>query len=1848
MFSFRDHLDSNGALAGLVLPPSVDALLRGLEPSEVGVDGRGIATAGFSATPLFFDLNLSPPGPPIPFLLKTGEPDASFRLWLDLAQTPPAKRLFELIGTAPSLALQPAFSTVTETTAILTSQPGTMTITGTTLALLIEGKSAEATMRLVPTLGAPEGLVELFFARTIDNQTAERCAALIGGTGFGIELPDGIIIDQSSTAAPPAPASGGPSAASADPGWQGLSIPNLTFYLPAGVPIFGDCRVTGRLEIGLSPATGMTLTIATTVPSRDGWPALDVRIECIDPTATGLSGLAPTLVEVAVELPVDQHQEPVSGQGAITFAAGKPLVARARFIRDPTAPDDATVLSVAIEAHGTGGLISVDASQGTAARLLVAAGAFATAIVADEGPSESADGSGIAIHALLLAALGASAFLQNKGKLVLNGAELVSEGRGLPLGGKLSFRLDYSVDVMVKPIGIGSLSVDMKDEQPMRVRMREVVLGFDPTQSGLAKFSLDFGHADMEVEDPGGWRVNGPDSLFDILGTRSGRGSLWFEVDLAFRLDLGPIKVSGATLRATLVDGVPQISLRGLDAALVVPGLLDGHGGFKIDDKGFSASLGASLIPLGATGLATLDVESGDGTTMVIVSLDLDLPGPLPLGATGLALFGVGGTLGIFARPKNAGPGVDPVEYLLAWKPVGDGFEPEAGTLSVGVRMAVGTAPDMGFMLGAVGGVVVTVPDFALRGSLSAKIMGGRPRLVPIEEAIEVSSDVSITGAFLIDPAREVTFGLNGQFSALPLFSVNIPIGGHFPVLGPENWYINIGADGFPFPTGENVPGLPAPIADRRGGPATLKILPDTMLEKSVRGYFMMRGNGLAHWPYNPLNPLGNTPVYEGFVVAFGFAFDWNLGLKPLLWAEVHGGFDVLVASSPLVVAGRGWIGGSIHIGPVSVGLDAHISFILAPDKNPYIYAKVCGEIDLWLTSIHKCIEFGIGTDPGALEIPPPDVHPLDRLDGEEVVGHGAVLVDDQYHAIATLAATPDVEPAVWADAIVLLQFATAPRAATVDAPQFIGLNRVDQAAPTGSDRLFYWWTLQSLSLIRIHDDGSEEAVTGPLVSGWQAGRFGDTTKAHEAAELALLTRETALFTKRMADGGQNLPHDPIGAETHSCAIKARSTPGWAIGGPAEIANDVWHLPPDLISPDHARSRVEADVGIPSFTVQRGKDEYIIPLRPFGMDEIPPGIDVFAAGTEMFSTPSNTEPPFTGAFWLDGGRRPQGSRGLPQASALVRMNDVIHAGTIWLLTELEDIQARRYLSLSFPQKGQDPIIRTPDAVVPLFDDGGKDKRCAVLFKAPIAFDRFRLRYMLDCRVGILGIGGTTQTALDWVAAYNEQLAEEAAALAAVADAGPQLDPVTAEGMRTILEPGALYRVDIGMTWGATMKNRNGPGEITVNDQSQYLPRDGGDHPTSRSYYFRTFPLAPPATPNPMAVFDGRWRFLPPSDPFRPELLERHLIGYTPAQAELNWFRKDPLEAHFAVRHVAALAFVYGYDLAVGLQRVDVPGEPGSLKFFPATLGALNEPVLLRNEADRYRFDAVQVSPCNVPSPGMTASINEELAPRAWYEVHTALPSNRDGIPDSRLPGVTFRTSRYRDVSEMAEAIGFSFTQGGKHDGDIALAMDPSTLSVSSVFGDDLAFDDIMTALGMEGWPRSTEPRTSLLWWRGLTGNWLLGGVLIECPEPVHRPGRCEVQGLKLVMGTAGTAIFDVVRRDRSGSRLLYLTRTPFVPQRWRNTAWSIGRIQPRSSAATRFRRGVASVAGSRILTNELKENDGLVGFGGLSKPGGGSGGLPLFHDARLDLTINDFAQSPNGRTGKLVLPAVPSFAGEQS
>ena len=274
-----------------------------------------------------------------------------------------------------------------------------------------------------------------------------------------------------------------------------------------------------------------------------------------------------------------------------------------------------------------------------------------------------------ACTALLVAALALSTMLKDQGRLTVNGVELESAGGGLPVGGAVRLKVDYSVDVLVRPISVGVLCVEMRDEQPMRVRNRNVLLTYDPARTGLDRFRLDFSKSGMEIEDPGAWQVDGPASLFDVLGSRSGRGSMWLEVDLRFKVNLGPVSVSGATIRATRGDdGGVTASMRGLDASLDVPGVLNGRGAFQLEPAGgFGAELDVALVPLNLSAGATPVLPAAGRRILSAAGCGPARSDPArqqrrrPVSA-------VAGSFGYGVRPALPPPGhPDPVGFQLAW-----------------------------------------------------------------------------------------------------------------------------------------------------------------------------------------------------------------------------------------------------------------------------------------------------------------------------------------------------------------------------------------------------------------------------------------------------------------------------------------------------------------------------------------------------------------------------------------------------------------------------------------------------------------------------------------------------------------------------------------------------------------------------------------------------------------------------------------------------------------------------------------------------------------------------------------------------------------------------------------------------------------------------------------------------------------------------------------------------------------------------------------------------------------------------------------------------------------------------
>jgi hypothetical protein len=128
--------------------------------------------------------------------------------------------------------------------------------------------------------------------------------------------------------------------------------------------------------------------------------------------------------------------------------------------------------------------------------------------------------------------------------------------------------------------------------------------------------------------------------------------------------------------------------------------------------------------------------------------------------------------------------------------------------------------------------------------------------------------------------------------------------------------------------------------------------------------------------------------------------------------------------------------------------------------------------------------------------------------------------------------------------------------------------------------------------------------------------------------------------------------------------------------------------------------------------------------------------------------------------------------------------------------------------------------------------------------------------------------------------------------------------------------------------------------------------------------------------------------------------------------------------------------------------------------------------------------------------------------------------------------------------------GLGFRSPASHPtGDIEITHMP-VLDPALRDGEDTAFEQALDALGLDGWPAALEPRVSIIWLRkdAASGrSWLCAGLLLESPEPIHRPGRCELASLRVVMRLAPAGVFDIRRSDRTQSRYLFICSTPFAP-----------------------------------------------------------------------------------------------------
>lgn len=1824
--SIKAILTRSGVLKHVILPREIGILLSSLRPtSDPGdpiTDGILLGSVNLdpnmSQSPIpGFDFALTLPTnlvEPAPYKLKftpANEP-TSFQFWIQLADQGQARLVFKFVGGIPGLALTGASKIVAadgtvslealpdgdpKHTPILVSRSSE---TGAALgpALLISGSATEpASIRFTPDTDSTEGVVAFGL---------EPSTVMFGSSKIGFDCPV-LVIDDSIAAK--AEGNGAPSldpplaAIDADTeSWRGILARKLDFHLPADVPLFGGHPINGYLAIKRGEA-GAELVIESKVPSRPATPerneipGYSIRIECLDSAAKGLSGLVPTLISATMELPLSGAQAGFTDTGGsnqnVTFAAGKPVKVTATFARDPVNKPGEFKIAIGISSQGQDGLVSVESKTMDGAKIFNTVAAVATALIADENIERKAkvgNSEGVFLYGLIAAGTALSSLFKDNSHFVLHSVEIESTGHGAPVGGPVVLTLDYSVAVRVVKFGIEALHVEMKDDQPMRIRVRRVRMSVDPNKSGLSMIGLDFDRAEMEIENPGAWNVDGLDSLFDVLGSRSGRGSPWIEVDLRFKLNLGPIKVSGATIRATLNSSLGiDASIRGLEAGLTIPGAIDGKGRLQLrKDNGFEAEMLAKLLPLNVNA----DARIIYAPPMILLQLDVDLPAPIPIANSGFGLFGIGGLFGLSAKPKYEQPNItvesDPVLRQLQWQPKGpESFKDASGQSTFGFNAVVGTLPDLGFSFSAKAGLLITVPDVAVRGALNGRVMHPVVKLSDPSLPKEQDLGTSFLGFIGVD-SEALSFGVLGRVNLDPLLEINVPLAGHFPFgKNADDWYIYLGADG-------------APDQGRSIGPITATVLPD-ILGIGADAYVMMRGKGITAWPHGRALPSGPRTLKEGFVLAFGFSLQNIFGVKRIVWAELYASLDLMTGAKPLTLAGFGRAGGSLNLGPFSLGVQAQVNF-MAQDNEKYFWTEVTGRIKLLFFNIKGKVTISFNSPP-PLTLPDADMHPLDRLNADGVrEGSLGVLTDDSYRVLAPLVEDPaQITPEmwVWPDAMVSLPFVIPPKIEEPDPAsgsdpfaQFPGVRglRKPQHTKIGSEMLYYEWHLNKLELVDVTNEADPKTgqgikPDGQLSACWQVPR--GVTQGDDVSELVLFSNSDAMWVNRLADAGESMPSKPLKQAADICNRKVMPEVGWAIGLFANQESDGFRLPPELVSHNPLVSRVEARMHHFGAT----SDFLLIPLDE--MFTLPQLLSIDAPASLM-AWPQPKEINYEEIkHEFFGHIAAHNLRRIWEAEVLMdpffEMEQIYYQAITLDLTEsitegilliIANPELFDSSDLSVRDNYENEWIREPEQFEVY------SGRIVGLYRAPAqaAISQLRIVYPLDSYLGVVGIGGITISASGAAVAENKAIQDEISLLNDAAEKGPKTEKPNFPHQRAILDPGRLYRIDIEMVWSGEMFKQDESGRIVAipleeggskTNQTRYKPKGstGELPPTKRSLFFRTTPQPEVHTPFKYGEFEYVSWLYRKQDVFQPEMIERYLSGYEPSQSEEFRFCDDPLRAHFTQDHVAALAKAYGFTILVDVERVDKPKPPSTTSPLEPEWSFITNPMFLR-DVDKIRYGYAVESNCNVPLPGSTATIKFPLEPEAWYNIHILAKADSNlFFVDGHLPGVTFRTSRWRTPQWMFAGLGFktevepagvamvddmiveipaTFYQAtAVMVGDLVVKL-PTTFDPAVIEDDDQEFQNMLLALGIEGWPGSNEPRLSRLWVPSdvLVPNdsgWLFAGLMVESPEPIHRPGRVNLTDLTHnILSDISTIHFNIHRWDRSGSRLIYLTDRPFA------------------------------------------------------------------------------------------------------
>lgn len=391
---------------------------------------------------------------------------------------------------------------------------------------------------------------------------------------------------------------------------------------------------------------------------------------------------------------------------------------------------------------------------------------------------------------------------------------------GIAGNGGVMARLSSAAGVSIEKANVAKLMIK---SIALDARTDDVVIeisgGLQPLVPGASWPMIEVSqlriHTDGRVELPGGWLTLPAQKNADFFGfqldirkigfgTQGGKRWIGFSGGLKL-VDGMPVggSVEGLKILWDPTDDTapPEVELRELAVSVRVPKTLslDGRVAFFKDGEKtwFQGSGTVDLQAIGVTLDAQLLVGRTAEYTFFYVFLEAGLPAGIPLFSTGLALYGLGGLVGINVMPDRR----DGEGWYDGWykrDPLGptnsSKWRDASGRYAFGASVTLGTLPDNGQAMHGRVLVIVLIPGPTI-------MIEGRVNLIKDRKEMTPTSEPRFRGLAVLDgEAGTLQVNLEPRFlvpdsGAKPgnLIDVTGMAEAFFDFQRGDRWYLNIG-----------------------------------------------------------------------------------------------------------------------------------------------------------------------------------------------------------------------------------------------------------------------------------------------------------------------------------------------------------------------------------------------------------------------------------------------------------------------------------------------------------------------------------------------------------------------------------------------------------------------------------------------------------------------------------------------------------------------------------------------------------------------------------------------------------------------------------------------------------------------------------------------------------------------------------------------------------------------------------------------------------------------------------------------------------------------------------------------